>query len=208
MSYSTGVDTNDMRWIKDPKRLKCALEEVVEKYEPLAPETLKYYIQVAGENVLTSSNTPLGVECGRREILQGADLDGLEMEFNPKGFKFPLSFIYTYEEMARACSRNHQLLLEYGMVKKELLACVIPPYQTNVPLAAIKEIHNRLSGGKYQGEADMKYFIAIFPNDYFDRESVRISTRSGEAGPCKFFSMEIGEPLPYDILAIGKALFE
>lgn len=204
--------TNDLCWIDDPAQLKGMLKDIVAVYKPLAPkalrapETLKYYISAAGEDVLTCGNVPSGTEGGGQESAQGAGINGLELEFIPTGFKFPLTFIYTYEGMARACMESHHLLFEGGMDKKELLACMIPPYQTNFSLEIIREIHNDCSGGKYRRRSDMTHFIAIFPNDCFYRESVLIPTRSGDVGFCKFFSMEIREPLPYDILAIGKTL--
>ncbi|MCZ7448272.1 RolB family protein [Rhizobium rhizogenes] len=197
MSLSSGSSrrfhVDDFRWIKEPTRLKAQLMNVVEAYKSARTETLKYYIPSATEH---------------STHVEAANVNEMEMELHPAGFTFPLSFIFTSLAQAKACKETRQL--QYmAQSDGELLACAIPPYQTNVSMAALREIHNSVSGGAYQGQGAMDYFVAIIPNENFDYQSCQIETRSGGKGLCKIYSRELGGPLAYDaILAIGKVLLE
>lgn len=110
--------------------------------------------------------------------------------------------------MAEACRDGHQLLPEKGVAKKELLAYEISPYEMSVSLEAMMESHNASSGGKYLQRSDIKYFVAIFPNEHFKFESFLIVIHSGENALYKLYKRVIRRSHPYDILAIGKALFK
>lgn len=191
---SQQLHVDDLRWIKDPLQLKDELLNVVEAYKSAQTETLKYYMPSAAEG-----RTHVEVAC----------LSDSEMELHPAGLTFPMAFVFTSKAMAVACKKKQRLLCKEGS-DGELLACDVPPYQTNVSLAALREIHNSCSGGGYQGPTDMDYFVAIFPNEEFDRQSCKIEKRSGGKGLCKIFSKELyGQPLPYEaILAIGKGLLQ
>ncbi|MGV1963868.1 hypothetical protein G6M08_31665 [Agrobacterium rhizogenes] len=184
---------DEFRWIKEPTRLKAQLLNVVEAHKSAQRETLKYYIPSAAEHWAHA---------------EAAYVNDAEMELHQAGWKYPLSFVFTSLDVARACKENKHLLCKEDS-DGQLFACAVPPYQTNVSLAALREIHNSVSGGEYQEQEDMDYFVAIFPNENFNYESCEIVTRSGGKGICKIYSRELGEPLAYDaILAIGKVLLE
>ncbi|KEA04440.1 hypothetical protein QOV31_005250 (plasmid) [Agrobacterium fabrum] len=189
---SQRLHVDDFRWIKEPTRLKAQLINVVETYKAAQTETLKYYISSATERVAH---------------VEAAEVNNAEMELHPAGLKYPLSFVFTSLAVATACKENKHLLCEEHL-EGDLISCVVPPYQTNVSLAALRELHNSISGGGYQEQADMDYFVAIIPNDNFDYQSCEIDTRSCGKGLCKIYSRELGgQPLAYDaILAIGKVL--
>ncbi|NTF72661.1 RolB family protein [Rhizobium rhizogenes] len=190
---SQRLHVDDFRWIKEPTRLKAQLINVVETYKAAQTETLKYYISSATERVAH---------------VEAAYVNNAEMELHPAGLKYPLSFVFTSLALAQACKENKHLLCAEHL-EGDLISCAVPPYQTNVSLAALREIHNSISGGGYQNPTDMDYFVAILPNEDFDYQSCEIVTQSGGKGLCKIYSKELGGPLAYEaILAIGKVLLE
>nr|BAA03990.1 NgORF13 protein [Nicotiana glauca] len=192
LGSSPRLHVDNLCWIKEPTRLKAQLMNVVEAYKPAQPETLKYYIPSAAEH---------GTH------VEAAYVNDAEMELHPAGLKYPLSFVFTSLAVAKAYKETKHLLCEEHW-DGDLLACVVPPYQTNVSLAALRERHNSFSGGGYQEQTDMDYFVAILPDEKFGYQSLEIETRSRK-GLCKIYSRELGGPLAYDaILAIGKVLLE
>nr|WML69207.1 ORF13 [Agrobacterium sp.] [Nicotiana noctiflora] len=197
MALSSGSSrrfhVDDFRWIKEPTRLKAQLMNVVAAYKSAQTKTLKHYIPSATEHITH---------------VDAANVNETEMELHPAGLTFPLTFIFTSLAQAKACKETKQLLcMEHS--DGELLACAIPPYQTNVSLAALREIYNSVSGGAYKEQGAIDYFVAIIPNENFDYQRCQIDTRSGGKGLRKIYGRELGGPLAYDaILAIDKVLLE
>ncbi|MCZ7976409.1 hypothetical protein EXN32_11360 [Agrobacterium tumefaciens] len=192
-SSSQRLHVDDFRFIKEPTRLKAQLVNVVETYKAVQTETLKYYISSATERVAH---------------VEAVHVDNAEMGLHPAGFKYPLSFVFTSLAVAKACKENKHLVCEEHL-EGDLISCVVPPYQTNVSLAALREIHNSVSGGGYLDPTDMDYFVAILPDENFDYQSCEIVTKNGGEGLCKIYSRQLDGPLAYEaILAIGKVLLE
>lgn len=113
-------------------------------------------------------------------------------------------FIYTSSSRLRWFLEN-QCIARRG---ETVLACMIPPYMSDLSLQEMARVHNEIFPGSYMTSADVQCFIAIQLSSLFVEERTCIlHGRNGLERTCRFFRRPAGFFSRYDIVAIGPVLF-
>ncbi|QRM41744.1 hypothetical protein F3X89_28295 (plasmid) [Rhizobium rhizogenes] len=99
----------------------------------------------------------------------------------------------------------HQCIAQLG---DAVLACMIPPYASDLSLQEMARAHNRFCPGSYTRSADVQCFIAIQLSSRFVEEGTcNVHGRNGLKRTCRFFRRPAEFFSRYDIVAIGPVLF-
>ncbi|MCZ7445549.1 MULTISPECIES: FAD-dependent oxidoreductase [Rhizobium/Agrobacterium group] len=113
-------------------------------------------------------------------------------------------FIYTSYRRLRHFVEN-QCIAQPG---DAVLACMIPPYVSDLSLQEMSRAHNSFCPGSHTSIADVQCFIAIQLSSLFVEEGTcDVHGRNGLKTTCRFFRRPAECFSRYDIVAIGSVLF-
>ncbi|MCZ7448276.1 FAD-dependent oxidoreductase [Rhizobium rhizogenes] len=114
--------------------------------------------------------------------------------------------VFIYTSYRRLCHLvANQCIAQPG---DAVLACMTPPYVSDLSLQEMSRAHNSFCPGSYTNIADVQCFIAIQLSSLFVEEGTcDVHGRNGLKITCRFFRRPAESFSRYDIVATGSVLF-